>query len=133
MTLLCKPNQALSHLLQKPHDLSNIVDTEDGSFLIMSQAAPSKSDEHLLFGAASSASSTSTTTLNDALGVGSILMDESVSMDDFKMSPATDALEFLLSAASHASLETATVTQNDEQVTDSTTTHLSPVSSLISL
>ena len=108
-------------LFQKPHDLSNIVDTEDGSFLIMSQAAPSKSDDHLLFAAASSATSSSTsttTTLNDALGVGvgSILMDESVSMDDFKMSPATDALEFLLSAASHASLEPATVTQNDEQV-----------------
>jgi hypothetical protein len=38
--------------LQKPHDLSNIVDTEDGSFLIMSQAVPSKSDDstsHLIF------------------------------------------------------------------------------------
>ena len=85
----------------------------------MSQAAPSKSDDHLLFAAASTSTSTSTTTtLNDALGVGSILMDESVSMDDFKMSPATDALEFLLSAASHASLEPATGHQNDEQVPD---------------
>jgi hypothetical protein len=86
----------------------------------MSQAAPSKSDDHHLLFATTSPASTTSPGLHDALGVGvnvgSILMDESVSMDEFKMSPATDALEFLLSAASHASLEPTTVTHNDDQV-----------------
>ena len=52
-------------------------------------------------------------------------MDESVSMDEFKMSPATDALEFLLSSASHANIELPTVTQiqNDDQVTTTIIEH----------
>jgi hypothetical protein len=45
-------------------------------------------------------------------------MDESVSMDEFKMSPATDALEYLLNAASQANAEQTTLPQNDEQVTN---------------
>ena len=95
----------------------------------MSQTAPSKSDEHLIFTSTSAATSPlpSSTGLNDALGVnvGSLLMDESVSMDEFKMSPATDALEFLLSSASHANIELPTVTQiqNDDQVTTTIIEH----------
>ena len=104
-------------LFQKPHDLSNIVDTEEGSFLIMSQA-PTKSDDHnthhLIFTTSGGSGS-----MHDSGSLGSILMDESVSMDEFKMSPATDALEFLLNAASQAATtqaEPVTLQQNDEQV-----------------
>jgi hypothetical protein len=46
-------------------------------------------------------------------------MDESVSMDEFKMSPATDALDFLLNAATQANtsgLEVTTLSQQDDQV-----------------
>ena len=106
--------------MQKPHDLSSIVGTEEDSFIIMSQA-PSKSDEHnnthhLIFTTSSGSMS-----MHESGGLGSILMDESVSMDEFKMSPATDALEYLLNAASQASQssEPTTLQQNDEQVKDS--------------
>lgn len=104
-------NFFLSFVFQKPHDLSSIVDSEEGSFLIMSQAAPSKSDDHLIFTTSGSGSDGNS-------GLGSILMDESVSMDEFKMSPATDALEYLLNAASQANAEQTTLPQNDEQVTN---------------
>ena len=80
----------------------------------MSQAAQSKSDDHLIF------TTSGSTSVADGIvnsGLGSILMDESVSMDEFKMSPATDALEYLLNAASQANaVEPATLQQNDEQV-----------------
>ena len=105
-------------MFQKPHDLSNIVDTDEGTFLIMSQA-PTKSDDHnnthhLIFTTTGGSGS-----MHESGGLGSILMDESVSMDEFKMSPATDALEYLLNAASQAAStlsEPVTLQQNDEQV-----------------
>lgn len=83
----------------KPDDLNRVVDSDDCSFIIMSQApAPGKSDEpqHILF---------STSGMSGEGGhLGTILMDESVSMDDFKMSPATEALEFLLSPVTNATI-----------------------------
>lgn len=113
---------------QKPHDLSNIVDTEEGSFLIMSQAPGSKSDDHtphLIFTTMTSSGGGLHGDINTSGGLGSILMDESVSMDEFKMSPATDALEYLLNAASHVATTagtdtttTSTLQQNDDQVFD---------------
>lgn len=110
----------------KPHDLSNIVDTEEGSFLIMSQAPGSKSDDHtphLIFTTMTSSGGGLHGDINTGGGLGSILMDESVSMDEFKMSPATDALEYLLNAASHVATTagtdtttTSTLQQNDDQM-----------------
>ena len=125
-----KAKNFILFFFQKPHDLSNIVDTEEGSFLIMSQAPGSKSDDHtphLIFTTMTSSGGGLHGDVNSGGGLGSILMDESVSMDEFKMSPATDALEYLLNAASHVastagngteSTTTATLQQNDEQVLD---------------
>ncbi len=96
----------------------------------MSQAPGSKADDHtphLIFTTMSSTGGGLHSDVNTGGGLGSILMDESVSMDEFKMSPATDALEYLLNAASHVATTagsgtetttTATLQQNDDQVLD---------------
>ncbi len=94
----------------------------------MSQAPGSKSDDHtphLIFTTMTSSGGGLHGDINTGGGLGSILMDESVSMDEFKMSPATDALEYLLNAASHVATTagtdtttTSTLQQNDDQVFD---------------